>query len=83
MSLLETHIDEVCFKLVHYLENIDKQFVSDEFIVAEASTENLVKHINSCYEEEGLTISDYNPTRINQFTIKTCGSTYMISENDQ
>lgn len=29
-SLLETHIDEAYFKLVHYLEDIDKQFNYDE-----------------------------------------------------
>lgn len=32
-SLFETHIYEAYFKLVHYLEDIDKQFNSDEFII--------------------------------------------------
>lgn len=82
-SLLETHIDEVYFKLVHYLEDIDKQFISDEFIFVEASTEDFVKHINSCYEEEGLTVSELESFRINQFMIKTCGFAYMIREKNQ
>ena len=57
-NLLETHTDEVYFKLVHYLEEIDEQFKSDEFIFVKASTEEFVNHINSCYEEEGLTVNE-------------------------
>ncbi len=57
-SLLETHTDEVYFKLVHYLEDIDEQFKSDEFIFVKASTEEFVNHINSSYEEEGLTVNE-------------------------
>ena len=57
-NLLETHTDEVYFKLVHYLENIEKQFKSDKFIFVKASTEEFVNHINSCYEKERLTVDE-------------------------
>jgi ribosomal protein S18 acetylase RimI-like enzyme len=57
-NLLETHTDEVYFKLVHYLENIEKQFKSDKFIFVKASTEEFVNHINSCYEKERLTADE-------------------------
>lgn len=57
-SLLETHTDEVYFKLVHYLEDINEQFKSNEFIFVKASTEEFVNHINSCYEKEGITLSE-------------------------
>ncbi|MDO5097008.1 MAG: GNAT family N-acetyltransferase [Peptostreptococcaceae bacterium] len=57
-SLLETHIDEIYFKLVHYLEDIEEQCEYDRFIFVKASTEEFVNHINSCYEEEGLTVSE-------------------------
>lgn len=57
-SLLETYNDEVYIKLVHYLDDIDKPFIADEFIFVKASTEDFVKHINSCYQEEGLTVSE-------------------------
>ncbi len=56
-NLLETHTDEVFFKLVHYLEDIEEQFKPDKFIFVKASTEEFVNHINSCYEEEGLTVN--------------------------
>lgn len=56
--LLETHNDKVYFKLVHYLEDIDEQFNFDEFIFVKASVEDFVNHINSCYEEEGVTVSE-------------------------
>lgn len=57
-GLLETHNDEVYFKLVHYLNETGKQLDSDQFQFVEASTEEFVNHINSCYEEEGITISE-------------------------
>ena len=57
-GLLETYTDEVYFKLVHHLNGVDKQFISDDFIFAEASTADFVNHINSCYEGEGLTVSE-------------------------
>ena len=57
-NLLETHTDQVYFKLVHCLDDVDKQYISDEFIFVKASTEDFVKHINSCYQEEGLTVSE-------------------------
>lgn len=57
-GLLETYTDEVYFKLVHHLNDVYKQFISDDFIFAEASTADFVNHINSCYEGEGLTVSE-------------------------
>ncbi len=57
-SLLETHTDEVYFKFVHYLEDIDEKFKSDKFTFTKASTKEFVNHINSCYEEEGLTVNE-------------------------
>lgn len=57
-GLLETYTDEVYFKLVHHLNDVGKQFISDDFIFAEASTADFVNHINSCYEGEGLTVSE-------------------------
>lgn len=57
-GLLETYTDEVYFKLVHYLNYVGKQFISDDFIFAKASTADFANHINSCYEEEGLTVSE-------------------------
>jgi len=63
-SLLETHTDEVYFKLVHYLEDIDEQFKSEEFIFVKASTEEFVNHINYCYEKEGLTYSELESYKI-------------------
>lgn len=57
-GLLETYTDEVYFKLVHYLNDVDKRFISDDFIFAKASTVDFVNHINSCYEKEGLTFSE-------------------------
>lgn len=57
-SLLETHIDEIYFKLVHYLEDIEEQCEYDGFIFVKASTKEFVNRINSCYEEEGLTVSE-------------------------
>lgn len=62
-SLLETHSDEVYFKLVHYLNDISEQFVSNEFIFIKAGIEDFVNHINSCYEEEGITISELQSRR--------------------
>lgn len=57
-SLLKTHTDEIYFKLVHYLEAIEEQYECDRFIFVKASTEEIANHINSCYEEEGLTVSE-------------------------
>lgn len=57
-SLLDTHSDEVYFKLVHYLDGIGEQVSSSIFQFVKASTEEFVNHINSCYEEEGVTISE-------------------------
>lgn len=56
--LLETYTDEVYFKLVHYLDDVEKQIISDKFIFAKSSTEDFVNHINSCHEDEVLTVSE-------------------------
>ncbi len=45
-NLLETYTDEVYFKLIYYLDDVDKQFISDEFTFVQASTEDFVNHIN-------------------------------------
>lgn len=57
-NLLETHTDEIYFKLVHYLENIEEPCEYDEFIFVKASMEEFVNHINSCYEEEGVALGE-------------------------
>ena len=76
--LLETYTDEVYFKLVKYLDDIEKQIISDKFIFAKSSTEDFVNHINSCHEDEVLTVSELESYKRNQFMMKSYGSVYMI-----
>lgn len=45
---------EIYFKLIHNLEQIDGAKLSSDFEVVEASTLELVEHINKCYIEEGI-----------------------------
>ena len=73
---LEKSINEVKMEKKEHLENSTD--TSDKFIFAKSSTEDFVNHINSCHEDEVLTVSELESYKRNQFMMKSYGSVYMI-----
>ena len=43
---------------VNYLDDVEKQIISDEFILAKSSIDDFVNQINSSHEDEVLTVSE-------------------------
>ena len=57
-DLLKDFNDDIYFKLVHNLNNIILHSLPENFIFYKCSIEEFVIHINSCYDDEGITIKE-------------------------
>lgn len=51
----DSTLNKYYFRLVHYLKNIEKPSLSNDFEFASASLEEYAKHINACYDNIGVT----------------------------
>lgn len=57
-SMYENYTDEPYFRLFHSLENIKKQIVSHGYSHCDAGIDEYAKHINSCYDDIGISESE-------------------------
>lgn len=55
---LENYSDEPYFRLKHDLTELNSMHTPDGFSMVNASVSDFVKHINSCYEDTNLSVSE-------------------------
>lgn len=57
-ELLKRYIDEPYFRLQHRMLGVKQVLLPEGYSLCEASALDFVDHINSCYEDIGITISE-------------------------
>lgn len=57
-ELLKRYIDEPCFRLRHCMLEVKPVSLPEGYSLYEASISDFVDHINSCYEDIGITVSE-------------------------
>lgn len=57
-ELLKRYIDEPYFRLQHHMSEVKPASLPEGYSLYEASVPDFVTHINSCYEDIGITVSE-------------------------
>lgn len=57
-ELLKRYVDEPYFRLLHHMQEINPVPLLEGFSLCEASVLDFADHINSCYEDIGITMSE-------------------------
>lgn len=57
-ELLKRYVDESYFRLLHHMREIKPVSLPEGYSLYEASILDFVDHINSCYEDIGITVPE-------------------------
>lgn len=57
-ELLKRYVDEPYFRLLHHMREVKPVSLPEGFSLCEASVSDFADHINSCYEDIGITMSE-------------------------
>lgn len=57
-ELLERYVDEPYFRLLHHMREVKPVSLPEDYSIYKASLSEFVEHINSCYEDIGIAMSD-------------------------